>query len=52
MHTQKPDEKREQMVGDKRALLIGLRQVLIMALGSIEDYLGMVRSIIPKHKRR
>jgi hypothetical protein len=33
-----------------RALLLLARQVLIMLLGGIEDYLGMQRSIIPKHQ--
>jgi hypothetical protein len=32
-------------------LLLALRQALIIALGAIEDYLGMERSIIPKHRR-
>lgn len=40
------------MVPDKqRALLLTCRQVLIMLLGALEDYLDMERSIIPKHKR-
>lgn len=34
-----------------RTLLLALRQALIIALGAIEDYLGMERSIVPKHKR-
>lgn len=34
-----------------RALLIALRQALIIALGALEDYLGMKRSITPKHNR-
>ena len=32
-------------------LLMAIRQALIIALGAIEDYLGMERSVIPKHKR-
>ena len=38
---------------DKKTLclLMGLRQVLIMALGLLEDYLDMDRSIVPKRKR-
>ena len=32
-------------------LLIGFRQLLIMALGLLEDYMELDRSIIPKHKR-
>ena len=40
-----------QNQSDKRALLMAVRQALIIALGAIEDYLGMDRSIIPKHRR-
>jgi hypothetical protein len=36
----------------KRRLLMAFRQALIIAIGAIEDYLSMERSIIPKHKRR
>lgn len=39
------------MSEQSRALLLALRQALIIALGAIEDYLGMERSIIPKHRR-
>jgi len=34
-----------------RALLMCIRQAIIMALGAIEDYLGLQRSITPKRKR-
>jgi len=34
-----------------RALLMTLRQALIMVLGAIEDYLGIERSIVPRRKR-
>jgi hypothetical protein len=34
-----------------RALLMTVRQALIMLLGAVEDYLGMPRSVQPKHKR-
>ncbi len=34
-----------------KTLLMALRQALIIALGALEDYLGMERSIMPKHKR-
>lgn len=34
-----------------RALYMSRRQALIIELGSIEDYLGLERSIIPKRKR-
>ncbi len=30
-------------------LLIAIRQALLIALGALEDYLGMERSVIPKH---
>lgn len=33
-------------------LLLSLRQSCIMALGAIEDYLGMEHSIVPRHKRK
>lgn len=35
-----------------RLLWFGLRQALIIALGHVEDYLGVERSIVPQHKRR
>ena len=35
-----------------KALLMCVRQALIMIIGAIEDYLGMERSIVPKHRRR
>jgi len=35
-----------------RVLLLAIRQALIIALGALEEYLGMERSIIPKHKRQ
>ena len=34
-----------------RTLLVAIRQALIIALGALEDYLGMQRSIMPKHNR-
>jgi hypothetical protein len=35
----------------QRALFLALRQALIIALGAIEEYLGMERSIMPRHAR-
>lgn len=35
----------------QRALLMTIRQALIMILGAIEDYLNIERSIIPRNKR-
>ena len=37
--------------GRTRVLLLAIRQALIIALGALEEYLGMERSIIPKRKR-
>jgi len=34
-----------------RVLLMAIRQAMIIALGAIEDYLEMERSIIPRRKR-
>lgn len=36
---------------DQRALWLGIRQALIIALGTIEQYLGLEQSITPKRKR-
>ncbi len=36
----------------QRTFWKGIRQVLIMALGLIEELLGLERSIIPKHRRK
>jgi hypothetical protein len=35
----------------ERVLCLAIRQALIMALGALEDYLGVERSIVPKHRR-
>jgi hypothetical protein len=34
-----------------RALGMAIRQALIIALGALEDYLGIERSIVPRRKR-
>ena len=34
-----------------RVLLLAFRQALLIALGALEDYLGLPRSVVPKHKR-
>lgn len=34
-----------------RVLLMALRQALIIALGAIEDYLEIARSIVPRNRR-
>lgn len=36
----------------EKILLMAIRQALIIALGGIEDYLCMERSIVPLHKRK
>lgn len=45
IETTKPIDSRQ------RALLMTVRQALIMILGAIEDYLCIERSIVPKHRR-
>lgn len=35
----------------ERVLWMAVRQVLIMALGAVEDYLELPRSIVPRRKR-
>lgn len=35
----------------ERALLLAIRQALLIVLGAIEEYLGMERSVTPKHRR-
>ena len=37
--------------GDQHRLLMAERQALIIRLGAIEDFLGIDRSITPRHKR-
>ena len=34
-----------------RTLLMAIRQALIIAIGAIEDYLDIQRSIVPRRKR-
>ena len=34
-----------------RMLLMSIRQALIIALGGVEDYLGLPRSIVPRRKK-
>ena len=34
-----------------RRLWMAIRQATIIFLGAIEEYLGLERSIVPKHKR-
>jgi len=35
----------------QRIMLMAIRQALIIALGALEDYLSIERSIVPRHKR-
>lgn len=34
-----------------RVLLLAMRQALLIALGALEDYLNLSRSVTPKHRR-
>lgn len=38
--------------GDSRLLLFALRRALILALGALEDYLGVNRTVEPRRKRK
>lgn len=38
--------------GNRLVLCMAFRQSLIIALGAIEDYLGMERSVVPRRKVR
>ena len=35
----------------ERACLLKMRQGLIIVLGGLEEYLGLPRTIVPKHER-
>lgn len=35
----------------ERTLLLARRQAILIELGGIEDYLGMERSVVPRHRR-
>lgn len=35
-----------------RLLLLSLRQASLIVLGAVENYLGIDRTVIPKHKRK
>ena len=35
-----------------RILLLAVRQAILIILGAIEDYLGLERSVVPKHRRQ
>jgi len=39
------------MAEQTRTLLMAIRQALIIAIGAIEDYLELQRSIVPRRKR-
>jgi len=34
-----------------KILLMAIRQALLIALGALEEYMGIERSVIPKHKK-
>ena len=40
------------MTDTERILWVAIRQALIIALGAIEQFLGLPRSIEPRHKRK
>jgi hypothetical protein len=46
-----PRAANDTMPDRQRAMLLVVRQALIMMLGALEDYLNVDRSIVPKHKR-
>jgi hypothetical protein len=40
------------VIDDKtKVLMMAIRQALLIALGAIEEFLGIERSVTPKHKR-
>jgi hypothetical protein len=39
------------ITASERTLLLARRQAILIELGGIEDYLGMERSVIPRHRR-
>jgi hypothetical protein len=39
-------------LAEERKLLMSIRQALIIALGALEDYLELERSIVPRRKRK
>ncbi len=45
------DKNALQNQGNVLVLCMAVRQVLIMALGAIEDYIGHDRTIVPRRKR-
>jgi len=47
----KSQEPKEPINCKMYALLMCIRQAMIMALGGLEDFLEMERSIVPKRKR-
>lgn len=47
-----PEPKKPPHLDDRQyAFLMTIRQALIMALGALEEYLDMPRSIVPRHER-
>jgi hypothetical protein len=39
------------VTASERTLLLARRQAILIELGGIEDYLGMERSVVPRHRR-
>lgn len=44
-------QQRGDLAPATRTFLMTVRQALIMILGALEDYLGLERSIVPRHRR-
>jgi hypothetical protein len=44
-------EADDKMTKKEHTFWMGIRQVLIMMIGLVEDYLGLERSIVPRRKR-
>jgi hypothetical protein len=44
-------ERMNDIDSRQRTLLMAIRQALIIMIGALEDYLGIERSITPRHRR-
>ncbi len=44
-------ESTDSIDARQRVFLMAIRQALIIALGALEDFLGLDRSIVPRHRR-
>lgn len=48
---ERPDKNGKLSEKDRR-LKLARRQALLIELAALEEYLGLPRSVIPKHRRR